>query len=94
MNYFRAPTQKEIDNTNKYMRPALLQLEDIYFLFRCLPLTDMTVREKLMSKYRKEWLLGISQQPIEHKRQNAGRRRANGWLRVGATPKGNDGGLI
>ena len=93
MNNIRTPNQEEIDSFNRRMHPATPLIEDIYFLCQCLPLTDSATRDRLITEYRNEWLLGMSQHSIEHARQNAGRRRANDWLRVGATPKGKDGEL-
>jgi hypothetical protein len=47
---------------------------------RLLPINSQQ-RKIALDAYHDEWLAGMAAEPVEHKKQNAGRFRANTWLR-------------
>lgn len=48
---------------------------DIKYLMQRLPIGDE--RQELLRRYIECWLQGMASEPIDHKKQNAGRRKAN-----------------
>ncbi|WP_231371006.1 hypothetical protein [Thioalkalivibrio sp. ALJ16] len=53
--------------------------EDRFFIERCL--VGRTDRHEMLAGYRREWLAAADAEASEIKRDNAGRRAANAWLR-------------
>lgn len=37
--------------------------------------------DAIMNEYMDQWRQGVNDEPIEHRKQNKGRVRANNWLR-------------
>ena len=63
-----------------YLKPCEPLPEDMGFLLRLLPI-KAGLRRELVEGYRREWLQAMAAEPLPHKKQNAGRRAANIWLK-------------
>jgi hypothetical protein len=76
--------QSEYVSPMSKLRAELLPCEvlgdDLEYLLKYLPITT-DERNGTIQGYRYEWQLGMAAEPVEHKKQNAGRFRANTWLR-------------
>lgn len=64
------------------MGAAVLLPDDRVFLLRRLPTNDTPARSRLISGYREQWFAGMDAELVEYRKQNAGRSRANTWLRM------------
>lgn len=65
---------------NRQMAPCELLVCDRDFLLENLP-KGFRARQKVKDHYRKVWMEAMNSEKIPFKRQNAGRRAANTWLR-------------
>ncbi|MEH6552405.1 MAG: hypothetical protein V7744_20715 [Pseudomonadales bacterium] len=63
-----------------FMALCLLLPDDKEFLLRLLPVSAKQ-RKDVTQRYKAEFLVGVNAEPTDHKKQNAGRFRANSWLR-------------
>lgn len=54
--------------------------DDIKFLYNRLPRIPRQRRE-ILQRYWEEWMQGMDNEPVDHKKQNQGRFRANTWIR-------------
>lgn len=62
-----------------FLRPCELIPGDRPFILGLIP--SGVIKVYALTNYREQWLAGMDSEPIEHKKQNAGRYRANSWLR-------------
>ena len=65
---------------DEFMAPCILLPDDKEFLLRLLPVRTKQ-RKIVIERYKAEFLVGMKSESIDHKKQNAGRFRANSWLR-------------
>lgn len=66
-----------------YMTPCLPLRDDKHFLIMRLP-SDIERCRAVLRAYKQQWLVGMEQEPLIHKKQNKGRYKANTWLRCKA----------
>jgi hypothetical protein len=62
-----------------FLQPCELIPGDRPFVLGLIP-SDVT-RVDVLTDYRKQWIAGMETEPVDHKKQNTGRFRANSWLR-------------
>lgn len=77
------PPKSEVVPVNSdYLRSqgADLLAEDLAFLYWHLP-KDTLQRSICISRYLTIWLAAFDRELVVHKKQNAGRKAANSWLR-------------
>ena len=70
---------------NAFLAPCGPLEDDLKFIHRNLP-SDPKERRQAVVHYRRIWLAAMDAEPARHRKQNAGRKTANIWLRTGATP--------
>ena len=63
-----------------FLQPCELIPGDRPFILNLMP-CDVT-KVNVLTGYREQWLAGMESEPTEHKKQNAGRFKANSWLRT------------
>jgi len=62
-----------------FLKPCELIPGDRPFILDLIP-CDLT-KVNVLTDYRDQWLEGMASEPIDHKKQNTGRFKANTWLR-------------
>jgi hypothetical protein len=55
--------------------------EDKKHLWKHIDKMPGAVQVRTVTAYLQQWQLGSEAEPLEHKKENAGRHRANAWLR-------------
>jgi hypothetical protein len=55
--------------------------DDRIFIHQCLIGIYGTKRLDIVNKYLEQWRLGVEAEPVAIKQENAGRYRANAWIR-------------
>ena len=61
---------------------ALPIKDDKYHLWKMLKSIPPAAHHKTITEYLRQWQVGFDAEPIEYRQQNAGRFRANVWLRT------------
>lgn len=73
---YRTKWQKLAD----YLKPCELLSDDKAYLISYFP-KNKGSRITCRNGYKEQWLTGMKIEPVEHLKQNVGRRKANIWLR-------------
>ncbi len=63
------------------LAPCELLPDDKAYLVSYLP-KNKGSRITCRNGYKEQWLAGMKSEPVEHLKQNVGRRKANVWLRT------------
>ncbi|MBM97436.1 MAG: hypothetical protein CMI09_16475 [Oceanospirillaceae bacterium] len=61
--------------------PLPLLPEDAHFINGTLAYRPTTSAHQLLNHYLREWMWAAASEPLEQKKENAGRKAANAWLR-------------
>lgn len=59
----------------------LKQREDVIYVRSELRKHDRSRHDAIMNGYMEKWREGVNSEAVEQKKQNAGRRKGNNWLR-------------
>lgn len=68
---------------------GMMNREDHSFLERQLLRVEPRKKAGIRAEYKRHFLAGYDAEPVEHRKENAGRRRANSWLFQYTDPRGS-----